>query len=408
MSEKLNVFIIITDCLRYDAFQGMKIKKYAEKSGLVLENVFSAAPSTFFAVPSILTGTLPFQVIKDAKISKEAYTYLPFVAHKHGYQSIFITANVVTSRAYGYYIKEGIFEDFLNTRKLPPTDFGYQKPENAIKKAIKTILRKNDHLFYSTKKIYNKIKFLLTQGPKNQNTLFENKIRSDMIIDYLSQLQLSSTKPAFGFIHLMDTHAPYGSPKLSPRELKNASKLVRKLYTSPDILKEKEIELLKYFYQTEVEYLDSSLGDLLDLIDRKFNLDKTLVIVLSDHGEAFGEKGVLTHPGDGLIEEVLRIPLFMVGKIDDIRITGEGVLPSWKIHELVLKVFLGQEVPQIGYQDEAIAIGYRKESGKYKIVRFAEINHEKIVLSEDLNYLNEILVRLRRKYIVNKMKIFKQ
>ncbi len=136
MNEKTNVFIIITDCLRYDAFQNMKIKKYAEKSGLVLDNVYSAAPSTFFAVPSILTGTLPFQVIKNARITKEAYTYLPLLAHKYGYQSIFITANVVTSRAYGYYIKEGVFEDFLTARDISLNNIS-ENQKNESRKSYK-------------------------------------------------------------------------------------------------------------------------------------------------------------------------------------------------------------------------------------------------------------------------------
>ena len=48
----MNIVLIITDCLRYDAFSKyMKIKQYAEK---ILNKAYSPVPNTFFAMPSLM------------------------------------------------------------------------------------------------------------------------------------------------------------------------------------------------------------------------------------------------------------------------------------------------------------------------------------------------------------------
>lgn len=401
-----NIVLIITDCLRYDYFRKMRIFSECNHT---LSDVYSSAPNTFFAVPSLLTGTLPFQIVKDGRINSGIFSYIPLIAERLGYSSIFITGNVVTSRAYGYFIPSGVFEDFISERELAPSDFGIVKVDRFAK--IKNFLRKSvPHLYSLSRQVYRNLTWLLRRRkPKTQNTAFELKIRSERILKVLYELDFSSIKkPIFAFIHLMDTHAPYGSPKLSEKKLKLASTLVSKLYHSPYILKKKEVEVLKELYETEVEYLDESLQKLLDLIDRKLGLDKTLVIIISDHGEAFGEQGIFTHPGDGLVEEILHVPLaFLGGGAKKIKIEGEGVFPSWKIHEIIVKAMAGVENIKIQMVDNMVSIGYRRaqNSQAYIPTRLAFIDKSGIKniteLEEEGNKesLNDILAPMRRKYL---------
>ncbi len=59
-------------------------------------------------------------------------------------------------------------------------------------------------------------------------------------------------------------------------------------------------------YQAEVREMDQQVGLLLDALDAAGRLDDTLVLVVSDHGEAFMEHGKLDH---GHIDEVVtRVP----------------------------------------------------------------------------------------------------
>ncbi len=65
---------------------------------------------------------------------------------------------------------------------------------------------------------------------------------------------------------------------------------------------------LRELYDGEVAANDASFGRLLDELEAIGELDNTVVIFTSDHGEAFGEHGNWTH-GLDLSNEVLSIPL---------------------------------------------------------------------------------------------------
>jgi arylsulfatase A-like enzyme len=65
-------------------------------------------------------------------------------------------------------------------------------------------------------------------------------------------------------------------------------------------------------YRDGVRWVDGMLTDLLATYEREGLLTNTLVIVTSDHGEAFGEHGMLGH-GRQLFDELVRVPLVMRG-----------------------------------------------------------------------------------------------
>ncbi len=46
-------------------------------------------------------------------------------------------------------------------------------------------------------------------------------------------------------------------------------------------------------YDDCIAFLDEQLGKLLEELERQGLLDNTLVIITSDHGEAFGDHGLL-------------------------------------------------------------------------------------------------------------------
>ncbi len=63
-------------------------------------------------------------------------------------------------------------------------------------------------------------------------------------------------------------------------------------------------------YDGEVAYVDHHVGRLLDGLRKSPFWAKTAVIVTSDHGEAFGEHGLIRH-GFELWEELVRVPLIV-------------------------------------------------------------------------------------------------
>ena len=61
-------------------------------------------------------------------------------------------------------------------------------------------------------------------------------------------------------------------------------------------------------YDGEVAYTDHHVGRLLDAIEASPFADRTVIIFTSDHGEAFGEHGMMRH-GFELWEAIVRVPL---------------------------------------------------------------------------------------------------
>jgi arylsulfatase A-like enzyme len=69
---------------------------------------------------------------------------------------------------------------------------------------------------------------------------------------------------------------------------------------------------LRTEYRAGVRWVDGLLDQALTSFESAGLLKDTLVIVTGDHGEAFGEHGLLLH-GRTLHEELLRVPLVMMG-----------------------------------------------------------------------------------------------
>jgi len=63
-------------------------------------------------------------------------------------------------------------------------------------------------------------------------------------------------------------------------------------------------------YQGEVAFVDHHVGRVLEALEKSLVYDHTAIIVTSDHGEAFGEHGMIRH-GFELWEELVRVPLIV-------------------------------------------------------------------------------------------------
>ena len=63
-------------------------------------------------------------------------------------------------------------------------------------------------------------------------------------------------------------------------------------------------------YDGEIAFVDHYVAQLLDVLDRPPLASSTIVVVFSDHGEAFGEHGLSLH-GRTLYEEEIRVPLLI-------------------------------------------------------------------------------------------------
>src|SRR4030095_205944 len=93
-------------------------------------------------------------------------------------------------------------------------------------------------------------------------------------------------RPFFVWVHYYDPHAEYDPP--SPWRERFAQRP----------------------YDGEIAYTDALLGRLIDSLRKAGRLDRTLVVVVADHGESLGEHGESTH-GLFVYDATLRVPLIL-------------------------------------------------------------------------------------------------
>ena len=133
----------------------------------------------------------------------------------------------------------------------------------------------------------------------------------------------SASEPFFAFINLNSPHSPYDPPEQYKREALNdysnnyEKYVVEQLsrdgyrYVSGDLdTTEREWEVIKRLYDGEIRYVDSIVEMILEELNEITNLDNTIVAVTSDHGEQFGENGLIYHQFS-LSDVLLEIPLII-------------------------------------------------------------------------------------------------
>jgi arylsulfatase A-like enzyme/Flp pilus assembly protein TadD len=97
---------------------------------------------------------------------------------------------------------------------------------------------------------------------------------------------LASQGPWFAWLHLYDPHEPYAPPE----------PMASRFAAAP--------------YDGEVAYADATLGRLIQQLQDTGRLNRTLVVVASDHGEGLGDHGERTH-GLFAYDSTLLVPLVM-------------------------------------------------------------------------------------------------
>jgi arylsulfatase A-like enzyme len=279
--EKFNVVLVSLDTLRADHLSAFgygretspNIQAFAEQS-LVFEQAFSHSPKTAPSHMSIMTGLLPnahgvrnYGEDDNFKLGRDVPT-LPKILKQHGWRTAAFTSGGHVRPMLGF--GDG-FEVYETTGMV--------------------------------------------------HTIFDRG---------LEQAAQFAGEPFFLFLHTYEIHDPYIPPKSyrekfvsadyagniigDRKELKQLteavwSKLASEFWEHVDRASAADIQHLKDLYDGSIRYCDDSFGDLLDGLDRIDALDNTLVILLSDHGESFGERGEFIH--ESVHQELLHVPLIL-------------------------------------------------------------------------------------------------
>ena len=289
----------------------------------------SVAPWTLPSHASLFTGLYPWEhgchgrgtLRLDPRFSRLAQMLRP-----EGYRSLSLSANPMISPFYGlvdgFDIAEwgGWWEQVYRTKISPPR--AYEPPEHG-QAPERPPRSKRAHVARMVKTILTRVPSILAVGDSvmrhtvdpngervgNMNPWIEPELRR-----WLGRQP--ADRPTFSFINLIDAHEPY---LLDPANAESLWTWWQYMRIPQDILAllatskpppAMELERLHSLYRRAFTVLDRRLQRIVNIYQEAGRWKNTLFLLTSDHGQAFGEHGMIYH-GVRTDEEMLRVPLLL-------------------------------------------------------------------------------------------------
>ncbi|MEP6534094.1 MAG: sulfatase-like hydrolase/transferase, partial [Bryobacteraceae bacterium] len=168
--------------------------------------------------------------------------------------------------------------------------------------------------------------YLLRIGMRRLMNLVVNTSQFDRLFtrgDDINQelykvMEAQGRAPFFAFVNYMDAHFPYIPPapfdrlfpgkddKLLQGDLEEAQERVMRGKS----FKPSEYNHLLSQYDGGIAYTDAQIGKMMDWLKQRDLYDNTLIVVTSDHGEAFGERNLVLH-GNSVYQNLLHVALLI-------------------------------------------------------------------------------------------------
>jgi arylsulfatase A-like enzyme len=287
-----NVLFIVLDAVRadhlscygYRMIATPNIDRIARESALFL-HAFSAAPWTVPSHASMFTGVYPsqHQAVWGHVYLDGTYPTLAERLSQTGYQTVGFAENAFVGRSFG--LTRG-FGEFHETWRRPLV-------VRALARIATRAFGYHDRL----------------DCPGRTIGLFERWVANNR----------SRGRPFFAFLNFMSAHLPrYPRPGFGRRSfpestlarIEPVNLIPERFYVPRFHLDRADLAVMAEIYDSDVAYLDSKIGELMAFLDRAGLRDDTIVIVTSDHGEDFGEHGLIEHQL-GLYDTLLHVPLIV-------------------------------------------------------------------------------------------------
>jgi arylsulfatase A-like enzyme len=297
----LNVALIVLDAVRADHVgcygygrpTTPQLDQFAQ-GATRYAHVVAPGVWTFPAMASMFTGLYPTRhgLNRANRQIPHGLGLLAERLHDHGWQTGGFSANPYVGRTYGF---DRGYDHFREYWGVAPgggrSGMGgvvngvYQWLWPRVKGTLKrsqTLTRAYQH--YLHRKVEG--------GDKGAATLVTDAIQ------WVQQAR-DGGRPYFLYAHLMEAHGPLVPPaEHAARFLDEPSLAVARglnqdamaYMAGANPLTQEQMDLLVGLYDASISYVDHQLGRLLDVL-----ADDTVVVVTADHGNSFGEHGILDH-----------------------------------------------------------------------------------------------------------------
>jgi arylsulfatase A-like enzyme len=318
--EQPNIILITVDALRadhlgiygYDARISPNIDALA-RGGLVFDQAIAQSSWTLPSVASFLTSIYPTELgVRCSTDASECFaliderrTSLAEALHEEGYHTgAFLTNSWLVTRN-GF--TQG-FDDVATVRRTAPSDLKalHERPLIAL------LQRHFDGVGAAFDRCYEWF-FDLRLEEKGAGS-------TDLALRFMRR---NRGGRFFLWVYYMEPHSPYNpSQPLDPlsseipakrqKELRNIT--YWELRQSGGSITPLEHKALLSLYDGAIRDADRMIGEILNELDILGLKDRTVVVLVADHGEEFKEHGGYTH-GHSFYHELIRVPLIVSGPV---------------------------------------------------------------------------------------------
>jgi arylsulfatase A-like enzyme len=162
--------------------------------------------------------------------------------------------------------------------------------------------------------------------------------------------------PWFAYLHYIDLHDPYRpeppydvmfgrhAPVYEGIDLGEWGAYLEAVRQGRQTLSAAEVAQLEAYYDGQLRFLDDRIARLLEELRRRGRYEDTLIVLTSDHGDAFLEHGFISHSTTPY-DELVRVPLIV--KLPGNRHAGREVAAQVRLVDVMPTVLdlLGLPVP---------------------------------------------------------------
>ncbi|MBY9016903.1 MAG: sulfatase-like hydrolase/transferase [Candidatus Lokiarchaeota archaeon] len=384
-----SVILITIDALRPDHLKAYNyykntapnLEKFVKK-GSVFTNALTNGPETPSAFSSLFTSILPFLSGGFSPLPTQKLIF-PQILKENGIYTYGIHSNPNLGEYFNYHRGFDVFLDGERYKEKQDMPNNRIIKKNSLYFLKKLLNYKNlfNRLMYGLKG-FNKIKSLLRNRFPFLTDIFlpftPIAYNAPYVVNKVTSFLKKYDKELFLWAHFMDVHSPFNPPSKNVLAINNSDIILRErsflnteVYQNPEkyTISSEILDKLKILYDAEINYVDSYLKYLFELILQKFPKD-CLVIITADHGESFFEHGFFFHQGN-IYDELLKIPLFIVEIGNDNAIkTINNIVQIIDIAPTIIDYF-GFSIPDT-FQGKSLI----------PLIRGESIEREKYIISE--------------------------
>jgi arylsulfatase A-like enzyme len=288
-----HIVFILVDTLRADHLGAYGYERNTSPSidalaaeGLLFENAYSTAPWTNPAIVTLFTGMHPQSVHPAAPHHRAIRQALPAE----------LTTLAEALRRGGYSTAALIDHPGINAR------LGYDQGFDVFTRLFKS-------------------------EAADSWTLTDSRRVFEAMDEQLRAM--NPQQPSFVYLHLVYPHRPYEAP--APYHTLFGP--------SPDRVTRTQREGAINIYDGEIRYTDDLIGRIVERMRALALLEHSIVVVTSDHGEAFWEHGMSQH-GNSFYDELIRVPLIIRAPRDHPLQRGrsDGLVSTVDLYPTVLQL----------------------------------------------------------------------